>query len=89
LGVAKKGEVSPAEVEKAIGVTFTVKIPEDGLYIPHAINAGKPVPEAAPTSPALPALRALAEAAGCLTLTRPPSLLERLFSFGKPKGGQS
>ena len=89
LGVAKKGEVSPAEVEKAIGVTFTVKIPEDGLYIPHAINAGKPVPEAAPTSPALPALRVLAEAAGCLTVTRPPSLLERLFSFGKPKGGQS
>jgi len=89
LGAAKKGSVSAVEVEKAIGVKFAAIIPEDPIFIPHAVNAGKPLPESAPTSPAIPALLALAEAAGCLTVTRKPGLIDRILSFVKSAGDKS
>ncbi len=60
VGAAKKGELSQAEIEKALSIKFAAIIPEDGAAVPHAINTGKPVLAAAPGSPAAQGLRDLA-----------------------------
>jgi len=60
FGTARKGDLSRVEIEKALGLTMACAIPEDPVVVPHALNSGKPVPAAAPSSPVTAALRELA-----------------------------
>ncbi len=84
VGVAKKGELSQAEIEKALSVKFAAIIPEDAGAVPHAINTGKPVLAAAANSPAANALRGLAAMIdGEDVVQKPRGLLGRLRGGNK------
>jgi pilus assembly protein CpaE len=89
VGMAKKGELSRQEVEKALGIRFAAVIPEDSATVAGALNAGKPVTVSAPTSPVTNELRALAELIeGDDPKPAERGLLSRL-SWKKSPGGQS
>jgi pilus assembly protein CpaE len=80
FGTARKGDLGRAEIEKALGLTMACAIPEDPAVVPHALNAGKPVPAAAPGSPVTVALRELAALVEGGGRAAPRGLLSRLFS---------
>jgi pilus assembly protein CpaE len=85
FGTARKGDLSQAEIEKALGLTMACVIPEDSAAVPQAINSGKPVPAAAPSSPVTAALRKLAALVDGAPQAGPRRLLSRLFSPGAKK----
>jgi pilus assembly protein CpaE len=85
-GTGRKGDLTRAEIEKALGLTMACAIPEDPVAVPQAINSGKPVPASAPTSPATAALRELATQVDGESKTARRGLLSRLLAAGAKKG---
>ena len=79
VGQAKKGDLPQADIEKSLGVKFAVVIPEDNIAVPHALNSGKAVPAAAPSSKATVALRALSNALGGNAPSATPGIFARFF----------
>jgi pilus assembly protein CpaE len=64
VSAGHKGVVPIVEFEKSIGQKFAIVIPEDDKSVPHALNAGKPLPIVAKNSKAVLALRLLANRIG-------------------------
>ncbi len=85
-GASKKSELPRAEVQKALKTTLTAVIPEDHTAVLQALNTGKPLPQAAPNSKAVTALRALAKSFD-KDVEQAPGLFGRFFSRGAAKGG--
>ncbi len=75
----KSEDLGRAEIEKALGVKLAAVIPEDSAAVPRALNAGKPVPAAAPNSPVTLALRDLAGMLDRKSEPQPKRLLSRLL----------
>jgi Flp pilus assembly CpaE family ATPase len=80
----RKGDLSRAEIEKALGIKLACVIPEDGTAVPSALNTGKAVPAAFPASPAAVALGELSAIIDGATPPAPRSLLSRMFLKDKP-----
>ena len=76
LGAVRKGDLSRGEIEKALGIRLAAIIPEDGAAVPGALNSGKAVPAAFPTSPATAALGELS----ALIEGAPPPVPRGLFA---------
>ncbi len=85
-GTGRKGDLTRAEIEKALGLTMACVIPEDPVAVPQAINSGKPVPASAPSSPVTAALRELATQVDGESKAARPGLLSRLLASGAKKG---
>ncbi len=85
FGTGRKGDLSRVEIEKALGLTMACVIPEDTVAVPQALNAGKPVPAAAPASPVTAALRELGALIDGAQRAAPRGLLSRLFARGANK----
>jgi len=83
VGAAKKGELPKAEVEKAIGTSLGTVIPEDSSGVARALNGGKPLAVAAPSSKATASLKGLAQALG-KSKGKKPSFFARLLAGIKP-----
>lgn len=60
-GANKKSELSVAEMEKALKVSFAATVPEDRFAVLQALNTGKPLPKVAANSKVVGALRKLAQ----------------------------
>ncbi len=93
VGANKKSELPHSEVQKALKMPLAAVIPEDRIAVMQALNAGKPLPKAAPSSKAVAALRALA---GSFDKSAPQQagLLGRFFArkpsaSGEPGGKNS
>ncbi|HEY6334619.1 MAG TPA: AAA family ATPase [Alphaproteobacteria bacterium] len=84
VGSAKKGELPKAEVEKAIGATLAAAVPEDSTAVARAINGGKALSVAAPSSKATAALKTLALALGKSKDSKKTNFLARLLAGIKP-----
>jgi Flp pilus assembly CpaE family ATPase len=85
-GTGRKGDLTRAEIEKALGLTMACVIPEDAVAVPQALNSGKPLPASAPSSPVTAALRELATQVDGESKTARPGLLSRLLAAGAKKG---
>jgi pilus assembly protein CpaE len=85
FGTSRKGDLSQAEIEKALGLTMACVIPEDTATVPQALNSGKPVPATAPASPVTAALRELGALVDGAQKAAPRGLLSRLFARGAKK----
>jgi pilus assembly protein CpaE len=85
-GVGRKGDLTRAEIEKALGLTMACVIPEDSIAVPQALNSGKPVPDAAPSSPVTAVLRELGALIDGAPLAVRGGLLSRLLASGVRKG---
>lgn len=59
-GASKKSELAPADVQKSLKTTLSAVVPEDRAAVLQALNSGKPLPKAAPSSKAVAALRGFA-----------------------------
>ncbi|MDB5394237.1 MAG: hypothetical protein JWM91_1743 [Rhodospirillales bacterium] len=84
FGTARKGDLTRADIEKALGIKLACVIPEDGAAVPGALNTGKAVPAAFPTSPAAVALGELSAIIGGATPPPPRSLLARILKKDRP-----
>jgi Flp pilus assembly CpaE family ATPase len=84
----KSGDLNRAEIEKAIATKLAVAIPEDVAAVPNALNSGKAVPAAAPTSPVAVALGELAQMLETEEAKPQKRLLAR-FLGGRAKEGKS
>jgi len=85
-GTGRKGDLTRAEIEKALGLTMACVIPEDPVAVPQAINSGKPVPASAPSSPVTAVLRELATQVDGESKAARRGLLSRLLASGAKKG---
>ncbi len=84
VGKTRKGDLSQAEIEKALGVKFSSVIPEDPV-VSHAVNSGKPVPAFSSGSAVATSLRGLAETIEDSKNHRADrGVLSRLFFHPKP-----
>jgi pilus assembly protein CpaE len=79
-GANKKGELSVAEIQKALKATLATIIPEDRNVVLQALNTGKPLPKVAPSSKAVAALRKLAKSFDTDTPKAGNGFLARLFA---------
>jgi len=86
IGTGRKGDLTRAEIEKALGLTMACVIPEDPVAVPQAINSGKPVPASAPSSPVMAALRELVTQVDGESQAARRGLLSRLLASGAKKG---
>ena len=86
IGTGRKGDLTRAEIEKALGLTMACVIPEDPVAVPQAINSGKPVPASAPSSPVTAALRELVTQVDGESQAVRRGLLSRLLASGAKKG---
>jgi pilus assembly protein CpaE len=84
-GTTRKGDLSRVEIEKALGLTMACVIPEDAVAVPQALNSGKPVPAAAPSSPVTAALRQLGALVDGAPRVASRGLLSRLLAPGRRK----
>jgi pilus assembly protein CpaE len=80
FSAGRKGDLSRGEIEKALGVKLVCVIPEDGAAVPTALNTGKPVPAAFPTSPAAVALSELSAIVSGAPPPPPRGLLARMLT---------
>lgn len=87
VGNSKKAEIPQSDVEKAIGTTLSAKIPEDSNGVARALNTGKALPVAAPTSKATVAIKALARSLAAAKADKAPSFFAKLFSGSKANAG--
>jgi pilus assembly protein CpaE len=85
-GTGRKGDLTRAEIEKALGLNMACVIPEDPVAVPQAVNSGKPVPASAPSSPVTAALRDLVTQVDGESQAARPGLLSRLLAAGAKKG---
>ena len=85
-GASKKSELPRAEVQKALKTTLTAVIPDDHTAVLQALNTGKPLPQAAPNSKAVVALRQLATSFD-KEVVKESGFLGRFFSRGTSKAG--
>ncbi len=84
VGVAKKGEIPRAEVEKTIKAKLAAVIPEDSSVVPQATNTGKPVIEVDARSKVSVALCELAKSLGESTKSAAPQgIVARLMGAVK------
>jgi pilus assembly protein CpaE len=84
-GTTRKGDLSRVEIEKALGLTMACVIPEDAVAVPQALNSGKPVPAAAPSSPVTAALRQLGALVDGAPRVASRGLLSRLLAPDRRK----
>jgi pilus assembly protein CpaE len=82
-GANKKGELSVAEMQKALKTTLAAVIPEDRNAVLQALNTGKPLPKVAPGSKTVAALRNLAKPFD-KDAAKPAGLFARLFAKAPP-----
>lgn len=82
FGVARKGDLPRADIEKALGLTLACVIPEDMATVPQALNTGKPVPAVFPASPVTAALRELTVCLDGGVRSAPRGLLARFLRKG-------
>ena len=87
-GASKKSELPRGEIEKALKTTFTAVIPEDQTAVLQALNTGKPLPQAAPNSKAVAAIRGLASSFD-QEVEKKGGLFARFFSRGDSKAAKS
>jgi pilus assembly protein CpaE len=85
----KKGGLSRAEIEKAIGAQLVVAIPEDSAAVSYALNAGKPLPAAHPSSKTTAAIQALADAIEGVKEEAKPGILARVLTVTKRESAKS
>ena len=85
MGHAKKDELPRSDIEKSLHAKFAVVLPEDGVAVPHALNSGKAVPAASPTSKTAMALQELSGVLGGKSLSPPQGMLARFLSGGPKK----
>lgn len=78
-GRSKKSELPRAEIEKVLKTTLAAVIPDDHTAVLQALNNGKVLPQAAPNSKVVAALRILAKSFDKGVVT-PPGFFARLFS---------
>ena len=78
VGRGGKGALARGDFEKALGVTLSALIPDDGAAVAHAVNTGRPLPVGAPASKATQAIVALARNFRAESAA-PKSLLGKLF----------
>jgi pilus assembly protein CpaE len=83
-GTARKGDLSRADIEKALGVKLDCVIPEDGAAVPESLNTGKAVPAAFPASPAAVALGELSALIDGAPPPPPRGLLSRFLKKDRP-----
>ncbi len=86
-GAYKKSELAPAEVQKSLKTTLSAVIPEDRAAVLQALNSGKPLPKAAPSSKAVAALRGLATSFD-KEAAQQTGLFARWFSGKRAKGAE-
>jgi pilus assembly protein CpaE len=89
VGDGKKSGLSRSEIEKAIGVQLAVAIPEDAANVAYALNAGKPLPAAHPSSRTTAAIQALADNIDGVKSEARQGLLARVLSSGKREGAKA
>jgi pilus assembly protein CpaE len=83
-GRSKKSELPRAEFQKALKTALAAVIPEDHAVVLQALNTGKVLPQAAPNSKVVAALRVLAKSFDKDVVT-PVGFFARLFSGGVSK----
>jgi pilus assembly protein CpaE len=89
IGDGKKGGLTRAEIEKALGVEIAAVIPEDSAAVSYALNAGKPLPAAHPSSRTTAAIQALADAIDGVKPTPRQGFLGRVLSPPKREAAKS
>ena len=88
-GAAKAGVLSREDCENALGSPMAAVIHEDRALVQQALGTGKPLPELAAGSQAAQALRALAEAVGCVPASARAGWKDRLLTLDWSGRGRS
>lgn len=88
VGANKKSELPKVEMQKALKTTLAAVVPEEPGVVLEALNTGKALPQLAPRSKAVAALRTLVRSFDQVAPNE-ASFLARLFAGKKSKAGNT